>query len=42
MIQNTGGVSVPEPSNLLGLGLLGFGAFLTGKLNKKKQAKKDS
>ncbi len=42
IIQNTGGVSVPEPSNLLGLGLLGFGAFLTGKLNKKKQAKKDS
>jgi hypothetical protein len=41
IIQNTGGVSVPEPSNLLGLGLLGFGAFLTGKLNK-KQAKKDS
>ncbi|MFM6406523.1 MAG: PEP-CTERM sorting domain-containing protein, partial [Microcystis sp.] len=40
IIQNTGGVSVPEPSNLLGLGLLGFGAFLTGKLNK-KQAKKD-
>lgn len=36
IIQNTGGVSVPEPSNLLGLGLLGFGAFLTGKLNKKK------
>jgi probable HAF family extracellular repeat protein len=27
IIQNTGGVSVPEPSNLLGLGLLGFGAF---------------
>jgi hypothetical protein len=41
IIQNTGGVSVPEPSNLLGLGLLGFGAFLTGKLNK-KQAQKDS
>ncbi len=41
IIQNTGGVSVPEPSNLLGLGLLGFGAFFTGKLNK-KQAKKDS
>ena len=41
IIQNTGSVSVPEPSNLLGLGLLGFGAFLTGKLNK-KQAKKDS
>ena len=41
IVQNTGGVSVPEPSNLLGLGLLGFGAFLTGKLNK-KQAKKDS
>ena len=40
IIQNTGSVSVPEPSNLLGLGLLGFGAFLTGKLNK-KQAKKD-
>ncbi|CCI04075.1 HAF repeat-containing PEP-CTERM protein [Microcystis aeruginosa] len=40
IVQNTGGVSVPEPSNLLGLGLLGFGAFLTGKLNK-KQAKKD-
>jgi hypothetical protein len=36
IIQNTGSVSVPEPSNLLGLGLLGFGAFLTGKLNKKK------
>ena len=41
IIQNTGSVSVPEPSNLLGLGLLGFGAFFTGKLNK-KQAKKDS
>jgi probable HAF family extracellular repeat protein len=41
IIQNTGSVSVPEPSNLLGLGLLGFGAFLTGKLNK-KQAQKDS
>ncbi|MCA2553178.1 MAG: PEP-CTERM sorting domain-containing protein, partial [Microcystis sp. M04BS1] len=39
--QNPITVSVPEPSNLLGLGLLGFGAFLTGKLNK-KQAKKDS
>ncbi|MFM7907659.1 MAG: PEP-CTERM sorting domain-containing protein, partial [Microcystis sp.] len=38
--QNPITVSVPEPSNLLGLGLLGFGAFLTGKLNK-KQAKKD-
>jgi probable HAF family extracellular repeat protein len=33
IIQNTGSVSVPEPSNLLGLGLLGFGAFLTGKMN---------
>ena len=42
IIQNTGGVSVPEPSNLLGLGLLGFGAFLTGKLNKKKLGQKDS
>ncbi|MCZ8191916.1 MAG: PEP-CTERM sorting domain-containing protein [Microcystis sp. LE19-338.1B] len=41
IVQNTDSVSVPEPSNLLGLGLLGFGAFLTGKLNK-KQAKKDS
>jgi hypothetical protein len=40
IVQNTDSVSVPEPSNLLGLGLLGFGAFLTGKLNK-KQAKKD-
>ena len=39
--QNPITVSVPEPSNLLGLGLLGFGAFFTGKLNK-KQAKKDS
>ncbi|NCR18895.1 MAG: PEP-CTERM sorting domain-containing protein [Microcystis aeruginosa LL13-03] len=39
--QNPITVSVPEPSNLLGLGLLGFGAFLTGKLNK-KQAQKDS
>ena len=38
--QNPITVSVPEPSNLLGLGLLGFGAFFTGKLNK-KQAKKD-
>lgn len=41
IVQNTDSVSVPEPSNLLGLGLLGFGAFFTGKLNK-KQAKKDS
>ncbi|NCQ86346.1 MAG: PEP-CTERM sorting domain-containing protein [Microcystis aeruginosa W13-18] len=39
--QNPITVSVPEPSNLLGLGLLGFGAFFTGKLNK-KQAQKDS
>jgi hypothetical protein len=42
IIQNTGGVSVPEPSNLLGLGLLGFGAFLTRKLNKSKLGQKDS
>ncbi|REJ46895.1 MAG: PEP-CTERM sorting domain-containing protein [Microcystis flos-aquae DF17] len=42
IVQNTGGVIVPEPSNLLGLGLLGFGAFLTGKLNKKKLGQKDS
>ena len=41
IVQNTGDVSVPEPSNLLGLGLLGFGAFFKKQLNKKKQAKKD-
>ena len=33
---------IPEPSNLFGLGLLGFGAFFKRQLNKKKQSQKDT
>ncbi|TRU93704.1 MAG: hypothetical protein EWV75_18060 [Microcystis wesenbergii Mw_QC_S_20081001_S30D] len=35
-------VSTPEPSNLVGLGLIGLGVFFKGRLTKKKQAPKDA
>ena len=42
IVQNTDGVSVPDPSNLFGLGLIGFGAFFRRQLNKKKPDQKDA
>ena len=45
IVQNTDSVSVPESSNLLGLGLLGllgFGACFKRQLNNNKQDQKDA